>query len=64
MTETTLQHLHRLPVSMIPILLNPHADASRPIKLRSRSDLAACAVRVGFRLGLVKGCIENRVLYL
>jgi len=26
---------------MIPILLNLHADASRPIKLRSRSDYGA-----------------------
>jgi GT2 family glycosyltransferase len=33
-------------------------------RARSRSDLAACAVLIGFRLGLVKGCIENRVLYL
>ena len=38
---SSAQHLHRLPVSMIPILLNLHADASRPIKLRSRSDYGA-----------------------
>ena len=36
----------------------------RLARARSRSDLAACAVLIGFRLGLVKGSIENRVLYL
>ena len=42
-----------------------HAAALvRLARARSRSDLAACAFLFGFRLGLVKGSIENRVLYL
>jgi GT2 family glycosyltransferase len=34
------------------------------VRARSRADLAACAVLFGFRFGLVKGSIENRVRYL
>jgi GT2 family glycosyltransferase len=42
-----------------------HAGALvRLAQARSRSDLAACAQMLGFRIGLVKGSIEHRVLYL
>jgi GT2 family glycosyltransferase len=42
-----------------------HAAAVvRLLRARSRADLAACAFLLGFRVGLVEGCITNRTLYL
>jgi GT2 family glycosyltransferase len=42
-----------------------HAGAFvRLVRVRSRSEVAACAFLFGFRLGVVLGCFENRVLYL
>lgn len=42
-----------------------HAAAvARLLRARSRSDLASCAFLFGFRLGMVEGCVKNRVLYL
>jgi GT2 family glycosyltransferase len=47
------------------VALRFHAAALvRLARSRSKSDLAACAFLFGFRLGLVMGSVENRVLYL
>jgi glycosyltransferase involved in cell wall biosynthesis len=36
----------------------------RVASARSRADLAHCVFLLGFRIGIVEGCIKNRVVYL
>lgn len=36
----------------------------RVTRVRSRADLAHCVFLVGFRLGILEGCVKNRVVYL